>query len=168
MVNLSGGMNRISKGYVTVPNENKEYLRYYAEVWLDVFSLKYQLRIFRKGASLRYPSRDYNQWNICGNYIYIEFQLSPQSKYDTINDVVDKVIKDTEIVLFNESRMFLKDNERELLDFTYCVDWTYEECCKSKPSVKEISKKTFKRITTEYASEMDNFIKTKQLYSKNN
>lgn len=168
MTNLSGGFQRISKGYVAVPNETGERLKYYAEVWLDVFTLNLQIRIFRKGASLRYSSDKNNvPWTMANKYIWLTVRIvMDRNPFYNINDFVQDVINKTGIVLFNESRKFLTDKEKQLFDFVYCADWTYEDCLKFKPSIKEIGKETFERIMNEKCQELDNFIKTKQMYTE--
>lgn len=68
--------------------------------------------------------------------------------------------------MFHESRKFLTNDEMQLFDFVYCAGWTYEECLKFKPSIKEVGKETFNRIMDEKCRELDNFIKTKQMYAE--
>lgn len=108
---MSKKMTRISKGYVRIENS-----RYYAELYVRTPSMDYQIRIFHKGHTVSWKSCKHREsWRFDGAFIYMWFTIDgiPFSCRN-LNDHIDGLITLTGLKIYEESRKWLTQKEKEV------------------------------------------------------
>lgn len=118
--NFKQNFIRISRGYVWVPNNSKDTLRHYAEVWVSTSCMEYQLRIFpAKGMSVSwYADASWKSWRYEYSYLYKWFNVTDVARRSIfercdINFFVGGIIQQTGLRIWEESRKWLTPAEKE-------------------------------------------------------